>query len=87
MAFSFTKQSESNIGSLKIVCGGYNCSGVTGGDINTGLSYVYGLFLQPKGTSVSANQPVVNESLPKADGITIVTTSGEVGTWIAVGIG
>lgn len=88
MAFSFTVDSSVHVGGTRIVYGGYNCNSVTGGDIKTGLSVVNAIHLQPKGTSILANQPVVNETLPLAntDGaVTIVTTSGEVGTWFAVG--
>ena len=87
MAFSYTVNSDQLHGKLRIVTGGYNAASVTGGDINTGLTTIYHVQLQPKDSSVSAAQPVVNETLPKAtDGITIVTASGEVGTWMAIGI-
>jgi len=87
MAFSYTINSESTLGGLKIVCGTYtNNSSSTGGDVYTGLSNILYFGMQPKGSSVLANQPVVNETLPLAkDGVTIVTTADEVGTWISAG--
>lgn len=88
MAFSFTIDTEAHIGGIRIVSGRYDCTGVTGGDINTGLPVVKAIFLQPKGTAVLANQPVVNETLPlvATDGaVTIVTTNGEIGSWVAIG--
>lgn len=73
----------------RVVIGSYTNDGdSTGGDISTGLSTVNFVMLQPKGTSVSANQPVVNETLPLngTGAVTIVTSANEVGTWMAIGI-
>ena len=89
MAFTVTKNvQEGHAGNVKVVTGKYVSDGGTaGGDITTGLGIVLALFLQPKGSSILANQPVVNETMPKAtDGITIVTTANEEGTWTAIGL-
>lgn len=91
MAFSYTilneiKQAEV-VGATKMVFGTYTSnSGSTGGDIKTGLKRVDFISLQPKGSSVVANQPAVNETLPLQSGdVTIVTTADEVGSFIAFG--
>ena len=63
-----------------------NGSSDCGGDIQTQLSYVEAIFLQPTGTSALASQPVYNETLPKTGGdVTIVTTKGVDGVWLALG--
>lgn len=85
---AFTHTSEKTVfGNKRIVTGVYtNTSGSTGGNIVTGLSQVDAVFLQPKGSSILANQPVVNEALPLNGGdVTIVTTADEIGSFIAVG--
>lgn len=87
MAFTYTVNPESTLGGLKIVTGTYtSAGGSTGGDIKTGLTNVLHVQLQPKGSAILANQPVVNETIPLAKGdVTIVTTANEVGTFIAAG--
>lgn len=88
MAFTSTITESQPIGRIRLASGTYTSDGgTTGGDITTGLTSVYALFLQPKGSSILANQPVVNETMPMAtDGPTIVTTANETGTWLAYGI-
>jgi hypothetical protein len=71
----------------RIVTGTYTCTdATTGGDVDTGLSMVYAFVLTPKAAATSANAPVYNETLPTSNKITIVTTTGETGTWMAVGV-
>ena len=88
MAFSSSIILKNKIfGSRKIVVGTYtNASGDTGGDIDTGLKRVEFLVLQPKGSSVIATAPSVNETFP-CDGsaVTIVTADNEDGYWFAFG--
>ena len=73
-------------GNKRIVYGTYDCNGVTGGDIATGLARVEGFFMQSQGTAVEANSAVVNETLPLNGGdVTIVTDSGDTGFWLAIG--
>lgn len=76
-------------GSKQHVYGTYtNDGGSTGGDVITYLNTVEYFVLQPKGSSVSANQPVVNEAMPLTNTggtVTIVTSSNEVGQWLAIG--
>jgi len=87
MAFSHTKN-QTVFGNKRIVYGVYtNSGGSTGGDIDTGLNVVEFISLQPKGTSILANEPVVNETLPLDSGsVTIVTTANEVGSYLALGV-
>jgi len=87
MAFSYTHDGEVHIGGMRIARGTYTSTGVTGGDILTGLSIVRQVFLTPKGSAVT-NAPVYNETLPlmNTDGtVTIVTGNGEIGSWMAIG--
>ena len=90
MAFTATIQREIHVGGSRIVNGYYtNTSASTGGAILTGLGTVYSLLLQPKGSAVASSFPVVNGTMPitATDGsVTIVTTSNEVGSWIAIGV-
>ena len=88
IAFASTSDERGIVGDLRYAQGTYTSnSGSTGGDIDTGLTTVNTMFLQPKGSSVASNAPVINETLPGADGtaITIVTDSDEVGNWQAWG--
>ena len=66
MAFTRTIENEFVLGNLKVFIGTYtNTSSATGGNIvfpNT--EEIFHVQLQPKGSSVSANQPVINETLP-----------------------
>lgn len=92
MAFASTIDTPNNspvvVGNVKMSWGTYTSSGGgTGGDIDTGLDICDCLQLQPKGSSVVADMPAVNETLPGLAGsaVTIVTTANEVGTWFAIG--
>lgn len=96
MAFSYTRNIADKEGGTKFVTGTYtNTGGSTGGAVVTGLKHIYSVSLQPLGSSVSANQPVVNASLTTIStgkkaivggSMTIVTSANEVGTWMAVGL-
>lgn len=73
MGFDTTIENELTLGNLKLFFGTYtNTSSSTGGDIvfpNT--EEIFHVQLQPKGSAILANQPVVNETLPllfSADG-------------------
>ena len=88
IAFASTSDKRGVMGDERYAEGTYTSdSGSTGGDIDTGLVTVNTMFLQPKGSSVAGNAPVINETLPGADGsaITVVTDSNEVGNWHAFG--
>jgi hypothetical protein len=91
MAFTVkTTETFQMIGS-KAICGTYtNDSGSTGGNITLGFQTLFSLQLQPKGSAVSANQPVVNAILPLKGRYNviapIVTSANESGNFIAIGI-
>ncbi|MBI4137106.1 hypothetical protein HY469_03525 [Candidatus Roizmanbacteria bacterium] len=89
MAFSSTIEGKSVFGNKRVHWGTYtNTGGSTGGDIDTALGgQVEIVQLQPKGSAVATNAPVVNESFPNSLGSaeTIVTDANEVGTWLAIG--
>lgn len=87
MAFSFTIENEQILeGNMRIVYGTWNSDSVTGGEIETGLSRVDVCVLGHTGSAVEAATAVVNETLPLASGsVTIVATSGDTGTFIAIG--
>lgn len=86
MAFTFTKEQEFVVGDLRFTMGTFtSASGSTGGDIYTGLQKAEGIILQHKGSAVVATLPVVNETFPKADPVTIVTAANGVGWWLAFG--
>ena len=88
MAFTATEKLRIVAGNGTIVVGNYtNTGNSTGGDISHGLAYVYACNLQPKGTSILANQAVVNETLPNGSAVTIVTTADECGTYTIFGVG
>ena len=88
MAFSSTVTIKTQFGNKRIHYGTFTqAGGDTGGDINTGLRSCEAMMLQTSGAAVSADQSSVNETLPCAgSAITIVTTAGAVGYWLAVGL-
>ena len=75
-------------GAKKVIWGTYtNTGGSTGGEVDTTLSRVDFFSMQPKGTVISANQPVINETLPlSSNNVTIVTSADELGVWFAIGV-
>jgi hypothetical protein len=86
MAFKFDKITEWVDRGARHTCGTFTNGGAdTGGDIYTGLSQVLGMELQLKGSAVVADDPVVNESFPCHDPVTIVTTADADGYWHAFG--
>jgi len=87
MAFSFTIENEQILeGNMRIVYGTWNADSVTGGEIVTGLGRVDICLLGHTGSATEAAVAVVNETLPLASGsVTIVATSGDTGTFIAIG--
>ena len=89
MAFTSVRTPDHStvVGGKRWVYGTYvNDSGSTGGDVDTGLGLCEFMRLQPKGSSVAGNNPVVNETMPVAgSAVTIVTDSNESGQWEAYG--
>lgn len=87
MAFSSAITSYGVRGNKKTRTGTYtNGTGETGGDVDTGLTVCTDFVITPGGSTVQANAPVVNETLPIAgNAITIVTDDGADGYWEAEG--
>ena len=87
MPFEFTIENEQILnGNMKIVYGTWNADSVTGGDIVTGLDRVDMCVLGHTGTAVEAAVAVCNETFPLSSGsVTIVATSGDTGTFMAIG--
>jgi len=84
MAFSSTVTFKTVFGNKRVHRGTFDASSCTGGDIDTGLRLVEGIELTCGGSAV-ASAPAVNETLPVAGDITIVTDSGQTGYWMAMG--
>ncbi len=74
-------------GNKKFRTGTYTSgSGDTGGDVDTGLTVCTDFVIIPGGSTVQANAPVVDETLPIAGtAITIVCDDGTDGFWEASG--
>ena len=88
MAFTSVILSTENFGSKTVTIGSFTASGSeTGGGITTGLSRVDAIFLQQTGAAVIADAPVADETFPliNSTDVTIVTTAGADGIWMAIG--
>ena len=86
MAFAFEKKEEWVAGDIRMSRGTFtNGAGNTGGNIYTGLQKVYGMVLQHSGSAVVATFPVINETFPVSDPVTIVTADNGDGYWLAYG--
>lgn len=88
MAFTYTITHVTYWGDRKVVYGKFaSTGGSTGGDIKTGLETVENIQLSHTGAAVVASAPVVNETLPLANGgdVTIVTVADTAGTFVAIG--
>ena len=71
---------------MKVVMGTYTQAGTeTGGDIETGLNTVIAMFLCNTSAGITASPATVNETMPCADPVTIVTEAHGTGIWIALG--
>jgi hypothetical protein len=86
MTVTTTVTNRGVMGSRKWRTGTYSASD-TGGDISTGLNVVEFISVQAGGSSVVADAPTVNETLPLANGgaVTIIVTNATTGFWFAVG--
>jgi len=86
MAFTSTIAGRTVAGNKRMHWGAWDGTGVTGGDIDTGLIIAESVMLTHLGSAVEAAVAVVNETLPIAgNAITIVCTSGDAGYWMAIG--
>lgn len=87
MAFSSTVIDRTVFGDKRIVTGTFDGSGVTTGDVATGLSRVEAFMVTSVGSAIVADSPTVNETLPLAGGdVSLIFTSGKAGNWMAIGI-
>lgn len=86
MAFSATKVGETVFGNFRVTYGTWDGGSETGGNINTGLHKCAFMLLTAGGSSIVADAPTVNETLP-CDGsaVTIIVTSDTDGFWMAFG--
>ncbi len=86
MVFSSTVSVKGVMGNKRVHMGTFtNTAVTTGGNLDTELVVCEAVFLQP-GASVAADQCSVNETLPfNGRAVTIVTTAGVDGFWIAWG--
>lgn len=86
MAFSASKTGEHVVGDLRMTRGTYTGGGTTGGKINTELHQVVDMHLTPKGASIVADAPTINETFP-CDGsaVTVIITNNTDGYWTAFG--
>ncbi len=87
MAFTATVVGQTVWGNKSVHYGTYaNTGGSTGGDINTSMIRVEEMIIQPKGSAVQSNFPVVNETFPVAgNAVTIVTDADTSGYWVGIG--
>jgi hypothetical protein len=87
MAFTSTILGQSALANRRVTYGTYDTSSTeTGGDIDTGLMTCECIMLTPKGSAVTSNQAVVNETLPVAgNAVTIVHDASSDGYWVAIG--
>lgn len=86
MAFSSVVSGATVFGDMRVTYGTFNGSGVTTGNIDTGLTEVLFISVNAGGSSVVADSVTINETLPVAgDAVTIIFTSGKTGYWIAFG--
>lgn len=87
MTFAAAVTSKTVFGNKRVHFGTFtNGASDTGGDIDTGLRSCEEMFLQHGGSAVATNAPAVNETLPVAgSAVTIVTTAGFDGRWMAIG--
>jgi len=87
MSIASTRVGISVFGNLRVAWGTYtDSSAATEGNVNTGLTKVQFMLFQHVNSSVVAEAPVVNETMP-CDGtaVTIRTTASDTGIWIAFG--
>jgi len=87
MAFTSAITAKTVFGNKRVHFGTYTTDSTdTGGDINTGLRSCEAIFLQQMASAVTADAPVVNETLPVAgSAVTIVQTASADGYWMAIG--
>ena len=88
MAFASAVTDKTVFGNKRVHFGTYTASGGgTGGDIATGLQQVHSIMLTATGSSIVADAPTVNETLPLVGGdVTVICTANTTGVWMAIGL-
>jgi hypothetical protein len=89
MTFSSAVKGTTVFGNKNVNYGTWTSGSTSGGDVATGLTIVEMFIPVAKGSSVTTNGVVVNETLPlnNVDGkVTIVTDSAVDGYWVAIGV-
>lgn len=88
MTVTTTVTGKGVFGSKKWRCGTYSASD-TGGTIATSLKIVEFIDVQAGGSSIVADAPTVNATLPLKSSstglVTIIVTTGTTGFWLAIG--
>ncbi len=88
MAWSFEVTARLPIGDAWLVCGVWDATSVTGGDIDSGFTQTLSVVLGHTGSSVEAAVGVVNETIAKATpgpgSATIVCSADDAGTFIMI---
>jgi hypothetical protein len=85
MGFTYTNTEKTIVGTKWMSWGTFTSDTNAGGDIYTMLELVEHFQLTQNADAVTTGAPTVNETLPKADPITIVTDAGVDGYWLAIG--
>jgi len=87
MAWSTSILKKYVFGNRRVHIGSFNSAGATGGDITTGLKRVEICILQHSSDAVAGDHATINATFPLASGsVTVVSTSGDTGYWIAIGL-
>jgi hypothetical protein len=84
MAVTTVVQGSTVFGDRRIVWGTYSADN-TGGDIECGLTKVNHISLTATGSSVVADSPTVNETMPCGGTVTIIVTNATTGSFLAIG--
>lgn len=89
MSFTSSQKYQTVFGNKKVCWGTYTNStgGDTGGSITTSLDQIDMVQLAASGSSIVADAPTLNGTLPLASSsFTIITTANTNGYWIAFGL-
>lgn len=74
------------MGNKRVAWGTYDCTAVTTGELETGLTLVENINIIENAAAVqTGGSPIVDETLPLSGLVTIVTVSGSAGYWFAIG--
>lgn len=86
MVFTQTTNSKIVIGDKRVHFGTWTATGVSTGDLDTGLKVCENVYIYHTGSGAEAKHGVINTALPApGNAITLICESGDVGIWIAEG--